>query len=407
MVKSRNFIHKLGKYLLLPLFIAALVSTYSYSAFAADAPIPPRKKLTLDAIQKNIDKAEQHKEKLTKESDVLSQNMKQTQDQLVTLAKKIQANEQNLMHIRTRIRITEAEKSDVEKQIEKSHNSMGSTIQALIRIRRVPPEALLIKPGAPLKTAQTSALLKEIIPAIQAQAKSLSENAERLKRLSLSLHEDKAKLESTKNTLAKERKKIKALLDHRKKLYADVQHEIIISNTTIERLTKEAKSLSDLMQKLEDERKKKAKQQLAKTNKPRRIFNAKIPEPGKPVFPVTGAILTLFGEKDGIGANSKGITIEASPSALVVAPMAGKIQFASYFKNYGQLIIIEHKRGYHSLISGMNKLDVRPGQIIKTGEPLGILPSESSRQRLPTLYYELRHKGQPINPARKFANIKS
>lgn len=400
--------HRLFKHLCLQsLCTLALCVTTPSAAQSTNAPLPERKAQKLEVIQQNIEKAKEQKSKLEAEGAALSQTMEETQEELVALGQQIQANERDLRAIKSRIEETQREKHKVEQQVEESYASMGNTVQALIRIRRIPPEALLVKPDAPLKTAQTSALLKDILPTIKTKAQNLSVQAQKLEELTLSLEQDKRKFEHVQTQLGKERKKVKELLDHRKKLYANVQHEIIISDTTIEKLTKEAKSLSDLMAKIERERKKKAAQELAARSKPRRVYSQKIPDTGTPVFPVTGAILTSFGEQDNIGADSRGITIEASPQALVVAPMSGKIQFASYFKNYGQLIIIEHKKGYHSLIGGLDHLDVRSGQIIKTGEPLGILPSGSSRKGLPTLYYELRHKGKPVNPAQKFANIKS
>ncbi|MBU0859836.1 MAG: peptidoglycan DD-metalloendopeptidase family protein [Alphaproteobacteria bacterium] len=83
------------------------------------------------------------------------------------------------------------------------------------------------------------------------------------------------------------------------------------------------------------------------------------------------------------------------------------VRFSGPFKNYGNMIIIEHKKDYHSLIAGLTRLDVREGTSVNAGEPVGSLPSSSSRGGKPTLYYELRQKGRPVNPATTFSGLKS
>ncbi len=79
----------------------------------------------------------------------------------------------------------------------------------------------------------------------------------------------------------------------------------------------------------------------------------------------------------------------------MVAPYDGRVLFAGPFRGYGQILIIEHDDGYHSLLAGLDRLDVSVGQWLVTGEPVGTMPKGEDK---PRLYLELRHDGQPINP---------
>jgi septal ring factor EnvC (AmiA/AmiB activator) len=45
------------------------------------------------------------------------------------------------------------------------------------------------------------------------------------------------------------------------------------------------------------------------------------------------------------------------------------------------------------------------GQSVDAGEPIGVLGKTSDGGDAPSVYYELRHKGQPINPSRRFAGL--
>jgi murein hydrolase activator len=116
---------------------------------------------------------------------------------------------------------------------------------------------------------------------------------------------------------------------------------------------------------------------------------------GLVVYPASGKLLLQFGESDELGVVSKGITVETRAGAQVIAPFDGKIAFAGAFRGYGQILIIEHGDGYHSLVAGLDRIDGTVGQWLVAGEPVGTMPRGEER---PHLYLELRHDGQPINP---------
>ncbi|MCB9995716.1 MAG: peptidoglycan DD-metalloendopeptidase family protein [Rhodospirillales bacterium] len=132
-----------------------------------------------------------------------------------------------------------------------------------------------------------------------------------------------------------------------------------------------------------------------------------MPNKGTARLPVSGFITVGYGTTDEIGAYSQGIKLEARPGSLAVAPMGGIVRFAGQFKNYGNMVIIEHKNGYHSLIAGLHRIDAPVEGRINAGEPIGQLPLTSSRGGRPALYYELRRNGQPVNPADMIADLKS
>jgi septal ring factor EnvC (AmiA/AmiB activator) len=114
------------------------------------------------------------------------------------------------------------------------------------------------------------------------------------------------------------------------------------------------------------------------------------------LLPVAGKLKRRYGENDEFGAASKGILIRASPGGQVVAPFDGRIEFAGPFRGYGQILIIEHGDGYHSLLAGLERIDGVVGQWLVAGEPVGIMPTGD---REAALYLELRRHGQPINPS--------
>ena len=116
--------------------------------------------------------------------------------------------------------------------------------------------------------------------------------------------------------------------------------------------------------------------------------------------PVVGVVVQNWGQQTDSGP-ATGLSYHAPPGARVVAPCGGRVVFADTFRSYGLLMIIDCGGGYHVVLAGFDRLDVRLGQSLVAGEPVGVMPSwePGSSGRRPALYVELRHAGQPVNPA--------
>jgi septal ring factor EnvC (AmiA/AmiB activator) len=173
-------------------------------------------------------------------------------------------------------------------------------------------------------------------------------------------------------------------------------------------LAHQAKDLRDLFTRLEKVRKEKEarrKRALEAESKKMASKLARKPEfkkktskfskaKGKLALPARGEIVVNYGQKELKGLSSKGIKILTRNRAQVVSPYDGEVSFAGPFRGYGNLIIIEHGEGYHTLLAGLGNFDCEVGQELLAGEPVGQMP-ESYK---PKLYVELRKNSHPINP---------
>jgi septal ring factor EnvC (AmiA/AmiB activator) len=114
--------------------------------------------------------------------------------------------------------------------------------------------------------------------------------------------------------------------------------------------------------------------------------------------PVGGAVTRGWGE--GGGGVGSGITFAAAPGARVVAPCSGRVVFASPFRSYGLLLIVDCGGGWHAVLAGLERFDVEAGDGVRAGEPVGVMPGWDPRASAPRpgLYLELRKGGQPVNP---------
>ncbi|MBV9735159.1 MAG: peptidoglycan DD-metalloendopeptidase family protein [Acidisphaera sp.] len=116
--------------------------------------------------------------------------------------------------------------------------------------------------------------------------------------------------------------------------------------------------------------------------------------------PVVGTVVRSYGEASDAGP-ATGISYQAAPAARVVSPCAGKVDFAAPFRSYGLLLIVDCGGGYHFVLAGLDRLDTQAGRQLQTGEPVGVMAGWDPRASgdRPSLYVELRHEGQPVDPA--------
>jgi septal ring factor EnvC (AmiA/AmiB activator) len=127
-----------------------------------------------------------------------------------------------------------------------------------------------------------------------------------------------------------------------------------------------------------------------------RSAEAPPPASGKPPrlqLPVAGRTLAGFGTPRPSGARTTGLTLAPADGAQVVAPARGRVAFAGAYKGFGQIVIIEHEGGWTSLVTGLARSNVRVGEAVIGGSPIG---TAGGRDQPVTI--ELRRDGTPVNP---------
>src|SRR5208337_916124 len=122
---------------------------------------------------------------------------------------------------------------------------------------------------------------------------------------------------------------------------------------------------------------------------------------GQLPWPVIGRVALQYGTQVdpifNLPVFRSGVHVKAESGAPVKAVYDGKVVFADNFKGYGQLIIISHGSGYHTLYGNLSKIFSTNGAIIKEHQTIGEV-GESSTLGSSGLYFEIRYNGKPIDP---------
>ena len=115
-------------------------------------------------------------------------------------------------------------------------------------------------------------------------------------------------------------------------------------------------------------------------------------------FPVRGELIGRFGAPRAEGGTRwRGVFIRAGGGEDVVAVAAGEIVFSDWMRGYGNLIIVDHGEDYLTIYGNNDALLRVVGDRISGGTPIASVGASGGGQES-GLYFEVRHKGEPMDP---------
>lgn len=122
---------------------------------------------------------------------------------------------------------------------------------------------------------------------------------------------------------------------------------------------------------------------------------------GELAWPAAGPVRVAFGERIDLAYGTitahNGWDIGAPNGSRVQAIGPGRIVYADWLRGYGQVVIIDHHDALHAVVAHLGSIDVNVGDVVTAGQTLGTV-GDTGSLRGPVLYFELRHKGTPVDP---------
>lgn len=122
---------------------------------------------------------------------------------------------------------------------------------------------------------------------------------------------------------------------------------------------------------------------------------------GRLPMPAPGPISVGFGKVVNPKFNTvtvqNGVDIEAPAGASVRAIAPGRVVHSGWFKGYGNLVIVDHGDGYHTLFAHLGSMRRAMGEEVGVGEVLGTV-GDSGSLKGAYLYFEIRERGRPVDP---------
>jgi septal ring factor EnvC (AmiA/AmiB activator) len=364
----------------------------------------------LDQIQQQIEQGQQQSDALKARAKQLDQEIADLQAAMVKAAKDVQDTESKVTDLEQTLDQLEQTAHDKNAALEKEQGRLASALMALQRLSRQPPQTILFSPEPPIDAARTARLLSLITPALDARARALQSDLSELREVRAEMAARRDSLAAAVTKLAGDNRSLSDLLAKKASLQQQTLSESAATTERIDKLADQAKNLQDLIERLDKAKAKAGEPEEGQTaaessgTAPAETGSTAAADAAKPADTQlaaaetpTGKITVNFADPQDSGGQSKGMMLETRPHAQIVAPFDGQIVFEGPFRSYGQILIIEHGGGYHTVLAGLGRADAVVGQWLLAGEPVGVMGSPDTGH--PQLYLELRRDGQPIDPA--------
>lgn len=390
----------------------------------------------LEQIEKSLEKSRREGRALTDIASRLARQIADLRKERVKAARTAHNHERRVAALADTIAELNTERRAKTRALTARRARLADILGALQRMARQPPEALIALPGKPQDTLRSAILMRSVLPKIEAEARTLKARLASLTTLKAKIRRKRRALANESQALKRQRVRLGKLLKRKTTFERSTRFERDRTTARAQSLATEAKDLRELLSRLDAERKTRlaalriAPRQVARPalrpptrtpgttrpgtmRPPAQSAPPTRPRPksrpkarkkastirrarGKFIFPAQGRVVQRFGKLVSYGSKSKGIVIQTLGGAQVVSPYEGVVVFSGKFRDYGQVLIIEHGGGYHSLLAGLKRIDSVVSQRLVAGEPVGVMAPPAKEK--PRLYIELRRNGRPINP---------
>lgn len=341
----------------------------------------------LNQIQKtlksSVDKLKTQKQKINKIESALKESE-------LAIAK----NSKSLNELDFSIELNRSEKNQLQKQIKKltqnkkqQQKALSSQLKSAYMTGSHDYSKLLLN-------QENIATFERTLTYYSYLNKARLTQLDKLKITLIQLEEKQNELAQTQakllTLLAEQKQKRKSLLiakNQRKGNLALLKKQFTNTTSSVEYLKKNEQILIETLKNLQED----IKQQLT--------FEGLKSTKGKLKWPSRGRLKHKFGQRKYGKLKWKGVLINAKEGASVTTIHNGKVVFADWLKGFGWVIVIDHGKGFMSLYGHNQALLKSVGEEVSQGELIALV-GQSGGQENPGLYFEIRHKGQAINPTK-------
>ena len=235
---------------------------------------------------------------------------------------------------------------------------------------------------------------------------TLRDDLAALKLVSNATREQHAELASLRREQALQKKILEQEKQSRQRMLGKISIQLRQQRREINRLHRDENRLSQLVEKLAEMLiQPKPISLLHNDNLPDNRFDGKpfSQLKGKLTLPVRGVVTNRFHTpRPDSTVLWKGIFLRTSSGQAVKAVAAGQVVFADWLRGFGNLLIIDHGKGFMSLYGNNETLFKQVGDVLHGGDIIAAVGNSGGNEDF-GLYFELRHESKPLDPIKWMA----
>lgn len=371
------------------LLLSAMLVVLFWGAVAVASDTLDANRRELAGLQKQIEETLNNLRGKRAAAGTLAADLEQLESSLGQLRELARRSDRELAALDRQLGERQAELERLRRSQAETERQLRKRLAALYKSGEGGmARALLGGVGTPLEVAEKYVFLGRIVRhdrQLMAQYRQQAAAAEQAVA-------ELGQLRAAQQAVAAQRREEQAALNAagqaKKQLLAGLRRDEAQLAAALDELRARAARLSDLVKRLET-----AKTQPY-TGKGA-DFSA---QKGRLPWPVTGKVRIGFGTTRhpelGTLIESNGLEIAVPPQTPVQAVWGGRVLYASPLKGFGNLMVLDHGDKYYTLYAHADRFARKVGDMVATGEVVAF----SGHEGRDAVYFEIRHRGQPVDP---------
>lgn len=331
-----------------------------------------------------------------KETDVIH-TLNELDYSLNTTRKQVRSLERELSALENQIKTSEKQISDLSAQIKTTEAYAYQRLVALYKLSWLGETHMLASAESVFDIIRRQRGLEHILSADEQILSDLWKNKNNLQNLLNEQNDQIGKKRRLDIEVKQQIQELSRKRDRRSQLLANIRNQKSLEMAAIDALSRSANALNEKIRSLSE---------TPSFDRERQS----IEDPGQKPFshlkgllkmPVKGKVIATFGPYNNTEFNvmnfRSGIDIKADRGEPIHAVYSGKVLYASWFKGYGNMLIIDHGDNYYTVYANIEELFKSPGDHVQRDEVVATVGDAGSRIGS-KLYFEVRHHGKPLDP---------
>ncbi len=360
-------------------------------AIASDNDDFERYQKKLEMVQKSIDKVKDHLKNTRYKRGHVVTELQQLEGKISENSAELDKTEAKIDRLDKNISELRNELEKLQHKLNTQRQSLSEQIRAAYAIGRQQQVKMLLNQQDPAKMGRVIVYFDYLNRAREQHIADFLDSISQKQRVEEELntarkeHEESLKTRKTqKNTLLSQRVKRKQLLARLEQEISNQEKNLSELEDSRNRIENLLMSLGELLADIP---------QSPSDSQPFKLQKGKLP------WPASGPFLATYGEpRNQGGLKWNGVLISAAHGSPVRAVSRGRVAFADWLQGYGFITIIDHGDGYMSLYGHNETLIKQAGDWVNAGEIIAT-SGDSGGQPMPGIYFEIRSRGKPVNPA--------
>jgi septal ring factor EnvC (AmiA/AmiB activator) len=359
-------------------------------AMAADAQEKAQAEARLKALQKQIRKAKETLEANKARYSSAARDLAEAEKRVAQAARELRQTRQQLVETGRRLEQLKSRQALLEKQKRAQQDSLARQIRAAYANGESEYLKILLNLDDPASLNRMLTYFRFLSEARRREIAALIETLQALEQVASDIEDKRQQLAGLVARKEQQMAKMLRLKKEREAAVVAWKTYVDRAGKRLNNLLADQKELQSLVEAL---------RQAIEVFMPSESLEGLGRLRGKLRWPVKGRMLARFGSERHQGKMSwQGVLLATSEGRPVHTITAGRVVFADWLRGYGLLTIVDHGKGYMSLYGHNQTLLKQVGDWVEPGEVIA-LAGNTGGLTSPALYFEIRYKNRPVNPA--------